>query len=78
MTCPPAAGKSAGKCGRFLLEHRPEGGADIGSQPLLDRVEPGLPGPVLRTLATLGACAVLGLNFVLLADFFGLPVPFLK
>ena len=29
-------------------------------------------GPVLKTLAILGAVAVLGLNFVLLADFFGL------
>ena len=28
----------------------------------------------LRVLALLGACAVLGLNFVLLADFFGLPM----
>jgi manganese transport protein len=34
-------------------------------------------GPVLRVLAILGACAVLGLNFVLLAQTFGLPVPFL-
>ena len=31
--------------------------------------------PVLRVLATLGACVVLGLNFVLLADTFGLPIP---
>ena len=34
-------------------------------------------GPVLRILSGLGALAVLGLNFVLLADFFGLPIPFL-
>jgi manganese transport protein len=33
---------------------------------------------VLRILATLGACAVLGLNFVLLADTFGLPIQFLQ
>ncbi len=35
-------------------------------------------GPVLRGLATLGACAVLSLNFVLLADSFGVPIPFLE
>jgi hypothetical protein len=37
-------------------------------------------GPVLRVLATLGACAVLSLNFVLLADTFGVAntVPPLK
>jgi len=34
-------------------------------------------GPVLCILSGLGALAVLGLNFVLLADFFGLPIPFL-
>ncbi|MBN8290607.1 Nramp family divalent metal transporter [Rhodobacter sp. NTK016B] len=34
-------------------------------------------GPVLRVLATLGACTVLSLNFVLLADTFGVPIPFL-
>lgn len=34
-------------------------------------------GLVLRGLALLGAAVVLGLNFVLLADVFGLPVPFL-
>jgi manganese transport protein len=34
-------------------------------------------GPVVRVLAGMGAAAVLGLNFVLLAAFFGLPVPFL-
>jgi len=34
--------------------------------------------PVLRVLAVVGAFAVLGLNFVLLADTFGLPVPFLE
>ena len=33
--------------------------------------------PLLRVLATLGTCAVLGLNFVLLADTFGIPIPFL-
>ena len=33
-------------------------------------------GKVLRTLAALGATAVLVLNFVLLADTFGIPVPF--
>ena len=32
---------------------------------------------LLRLLATLGAMAVLGLNAVLLAVTFGLPVPFL-
>lgn len=35
-------------------------------------------GRVLRILATLGACAVLALNFVLLADTFGAPIPFLQ
>jgi manganese transport protein len=35
-------------------------------------------GPVLRVLATLGGCAVLSLNFVLLADTFGVAIPFLK
>ncbi|WP_323785104.1 Nramp family divalent metal transporter [Thalassovita sp.] len=34
-------------------------------------------GPVLRGLAVLGATAVLALNFVLLADTFGVPMPFL-
>ena len=34
-------------------------------------------GPVLRGLATLGAGVVLLLNFVLIADFFGVPIPFL-
>lgn len=34
-------------------------------------------GPVIRTLAILGAIAVLGLNFVLLAGAFGVPIPFL-
>ncbi len=34
-------------------------------------------GPVTRVLAGMGAAAVLGLNFVLLAAFFGLEVPFL-
>ena len=33
-------------------------------------------GKVLRALAALGATAVLVLNFVLLADTFGIPVPF--
>ena len=33
-----------------------------------------LPSLTLRILAGVGACAVLGLNFVLLADFFGLPM----
>jgi len=33
-----------------------------------------IPSLTLRILAALGACAVLGLNFVLLADFFGLPM----
>ncbi|MFZ7093405.1 Nramp family divalent metal transporter [Primorskyibacter sp. 2E233] len=33
-------------------------------------------GPVLRVLALLGAIAVLSLNFILLADFFGLSMPF--
>lgn len=30
-----------------------------------------------RVLATFGACVVLGLNFVLLADAFGVPIPFM-
>ncbi|CUH65725.1 Divalent metal cation transporter MntH [Thalassovita gelatinovora] len=34
-------------------------------------------GPVLRTLAVVGATAVLALNFILLADTFGVPMPFL-
>ncbi len=34
-------------------------------------------GPLVRVLAAVGAVAVLSLNFVLLAVFFGLPVPFL-
>ena len=34
-------------------------------------------GKVMRTLAAVGATAVLVLNFVLLADTFGIPVPFL-
>lgn len=34
-------------------------------------------GPLLRIPAYIGAAAVLGLNFVLLADAFGLPIPFL-
>lgn len=34
--------------------------------------------PLLRVLAVLGAGCVLGLNGVLLADTFGLPIPFLK
>ncbi|MYM53907.1 Nramp family divalent metal transporter [Thalassovita mangrovi] len=34
-------------------------------------------GPLIRVLAALGACAVLGLNFVLLAEAFGVPIPFL-
>ena len=34
-------------------------------------------GPVTRALALLGAAAVLGLNFVLLAQTFGIPIPFL-
>jgi len=34
-------------------------------------------GPVLRCLAALGAGTVLLLNFVLLADVFGVPIPFL-
>ena len=35
-------------------------------------------GPVLRALSFAGATAVLGLNFVLLAATFGLPIPFLQ
>ncbi|APX22000.1 MULTISPECIES: hypothetical protein [Salipiger] len=34
--------------------------------------------PLHRVLAVLGAGCVLGLNGVLLADTFGLPIPFLK
>ena len=33
-------------------------------------------GPLIRILSILGAVVVLSLNFVLLADFFGLPIPF--
>ena len=33
--------------------------------------------PLVRVLAAIGATAVLGLNFVLLADAFGVPIPFL-
>jgi len=36
-----------------------------------------IPGVALRFLARLGACAVLALNFVLLAAVFGIPIPFL-
>jgi len=36
-----------------------------------------IPGVTLRLLARLGACAVLALNFVLLAAVFGIPIPFL-
>lgn len=35
-------------------------------------------GPALRLAALVGAAAVLSLNFVLLADTFGLPIPFLQ
>lgn len=35
-------------------------------------------GPVIRSLAILGALAVLSLNFVLLAQAFGVPIPFLE
>ena len=34
-------------------------------------------GPLVRVLAAVGAVTVLGLNFVLLSVFFGVPVPFL-
>ncbi len=34
-------------------------------------------GPILWTLAGIGAAVVLGLNFVLLGDAFGIPMPFL-
>ncbi len=34
-------------------------------------------GFVVRLLALIGACAVLSLNFVLLADAFGIPIPFI-
>ncbi|MCR8725933.1 Nramp family divalent metal transporter [Frigidibacter sp. ROC022] len=34
-------------------------------------------GPLIRTLAGIGAVVVLALNFVLLADVFGLPIPFI-
>ncbi|PHP68651.1 divalent metal cation transporter [Zhengella mangrovi] len=34
-------------------------------------------GPVARILAGIGAAVVLGLNFILLADTFGVPIPFL-
>ena len=34
-------------------------------------------GPFVRTLSFAGAAAVLGLNFVLLAATFGVPMPFL-
>lgn len=40
----PVVAKAAEKRGEFLLEHRFDGRADVGPQPLLNRVEPGLPG----------------------------------
>lgn len=42
-----------------------------------DIMGPFVVGPGVRALALIGAAAVLGLNFVLLAEFFGLPIPFL-
>ena len=42
-----------------------------------DIMGPYATGPVIRTLALVGAMAVLTLNFVLLAETFGIPVPFL-
>jgi manganese transport protein len=42
-----------------------------------DIMGPFAASPLIRALAVIGAVAVLGLNFVLLADAFGLPVPFL-
>jgi manganese transport protein len=42
-----------------------------------DIMGPYASGRVIRTLAALGATVVLVLNFVLLADTFGIPVPFL-
>jgi len=40
----PVVAKPAEKAGQFLLENGLDGRADVGPQPLLDRVEPGLPG----------------------------------
>ena len=42
-----------------------------------DVMGPYVIGPLFRILASVGAFAVLSLNFVLLADFFGIPIPFL-
>ncbi|WP_119308923.1 Nramp family divalent metal transporter [Cohaesibacter haloalkalitolerans] len=42
-----------------------------------DIMGPYASGKIIRTLAALGATVVLVLNFVLLADTFGIPVPFL-
>ncbi|WP_245418430.1 MULTISPECIES: Nramp family divalent metal transporter [Cohaesibacter] len=42
-----------------------------------DIMGPYATGPVVRLLSMIGASAVLSLNFILLADAFGVPIPFL-
>jgi hypothetical protein len=43
-TLAPTIAQPVEKAGRFLLEHGFDDRAEVGPQPLLDRVEPGLPG----------------------------------
>lgn len=43
-TVAPIIAKSAKKAGQFLLENGFDGRTDVGSQPLLDRIEPGFTG----------------------------------
>lgn len=43
-TIAPTVVQPAEKAGEFFLEHGFDGRADVDPQPLLDRVEPGLPG----------------------------------
>ena len=40
----PIVAKTAEKAGQFLFENSFDGRTDVGPEPLLDRVEPGLPG----------------------------------
>lgn len=40
----PVVAKTAEEAGKLLLEHGFDGRTDVRSQPILDRVEPGLPG----------------------------------
>jgi hypothetical protein len=42
-TLTPTVAQPAEKADQFLLKHGFDGRADVGPQPLLDRVEPGLP-----------------------------------